>query len=58
MDRAMPGQPQAHSSLPAIIEIALVVLWALVVARPLINLDPQIIPTGREYGFSVQSHHL
>lgn len=42
----------------AVLEIALIVMWAIFVGRHYLDFDPHTIPAGREYGSAVQAHHL
>lgn len=42
----------------AILELALIALWALWVGRAYLDFDVTMVPGGREYGSVVQSHHL
>jgi len=42
----------------AILELAIIAMWATWVGRDYLNLNPQLVPAGREFLSSVQSHHL
>jgi hypothetical protein len=42
----------------SIIEIIIIGIWAFWVGRVYLDLDPQIIPSGREYLSAIQTHHL
>lgn len=42
----------------AIFELLILAVWAMIVGLPYLNLDPYVIPTGREFGSAVQSHHI
>ena len=33
-------------------------VWTLIIARPYLNLDPTLMPNGREYGSAIQTHHF
>ena len=37
-------------------ELLILLCWTLVVVRPYLNMDPTLIPSGREYGSAIQSH--
>ncbi|HVG99007.1 MAG TPA: hypothetical protein VNK05_19010, partial [Chloroflexota bacterium] len=39
-------------------ELGVLALWAIWFARPYLNLDPQVVPSGREYGSTINLHHL
>lgn len=41
-----------------IIEIILIGIWAFWIGREYLNLDPSIIPHGREFSSAIQTHHL
>lgn len=41
-----------------LLEIALIAAWALWVGRNLLNFDRTLVPTGREFGMSIQSHFV
>ncbi len=42
----------------SIIEIIIIGIWAFWVGRVYLDLDPQIIPSGREFLSAIQTHHL
>ncbi|NOZ05212.1 MAG: hypothetical protein GXP41_02510 [Chloroflexi bacterium] len=42
----------------AILELAVIAMWAMWVGRDYLNLNPQSIPAGREFLSSIQTHHL
>jgi hypothetical protein len=46
--------------LPAalIVEWILIALWAAYVGKAYLDLNPNMIPAGREFGSAVQTHHL
>lgn len=46
------------STKQAWVELLVLAGVAAVVARPYLNLDPAIVPTGREYLSAVQTHHV
>lgn len=62
------AKPAAHAPLPqgfgvsrslrAGLELIVIGLWVLWVGRAYLNLDPQVVPTGNEYGMLTQSNHL
>ena len=37
-------------------ELAVVILWALFLTRPYLDMDPAIVPAGREYLSAIQTH--
>ena len=41
-----------------LLELALVLVWAAIVVRPYLNLDPRIIPSGNEYLYHISPNHL
>lgn len=47
--------PRRHGAL---MEIALILIWALGVAHAYLNLDPNMIPLGSEFGQQSQANHL
>jgi hypothetical protein len=51
------GSLLAAWSLPAL-ELAFLAVWALFVGREYLNLDPAVIPAGREFNAAIQAHHL
>ena len=40
------------------VELLIVVLWALLVTRPYQDMNPEVIPAGREYLSAIQTHHV
>ena len=44
--------------LMASIELLCLLVWTLIIARPYLNLDPTLMPNGREYGSAIQTHHF
>ena len=42
----------------AVVELAVILGWAVWLARPYLNFDPAVWPSGREFGFQLQSHYL
>ncbi len=42
----------------AIVELTLIAVWALWVGRAYLNFDVDMVPSGREYGSAIQTHHL
>jgi hypothetical protein len=57
------SDPQNHSVnkpssfLHTSIELGIIALWALWVGKAYLNLDPSVIPFGREYGNAIVYHH-
>lgn len=41
-----------------VLELSLLALWAIWVGKEYLDFDPQVIPAGREFGSSIQAHHL
>jgi hypothetical protein len=39
-------------------ELLLLVLWTLFVTRPYLDMNPQMVPSGREYLSAIQTHHF
>ncbi|MBC8163747.1 MAG: hypothetical protein H7Z42_21270 [Roseiflexaceae bacterium] len=58
--------PPSHTAQPArsttavvlLIEIAVIIVWALFVTRPYQTMNPDDIPIGREYLSAIQTHHV
>lgn len=42
----------------AILELCLIGIWALYVGRDYLDFDPKVIPVGREFLSSIQTHHV
>jgi len=42
----------------AVIELAVIASWAMWVGRDYLNLNPQVVPAGREFLSAIQTHHL
>lgn len=40
------------------LEIILLLAWALWVGRDYLDLNPHVVPAGREFGSAIQAHHL
>jgi hypothetical protein len=40
------------------VELLVVVLWALLITRPYQNMNPAVVPAGREYLSAIQTNHL
>ncbi len=63
-DSLSPEQPMVGANARArvylgyALELLVILAWTLVVARPLLNMDPTMMVGGREAAPSVQSHHL
>ncbi len=41
-----------------VLELAIIALWAMWVGRDYLNLNPQVVPAGREFLSAIQTHHL
>lgn len=39
-------------------ELLVVVLWALIITSPYLDMEPSVVPAGREYLSAIQTHHL
>lgn len=39
-------------------EMLIVLCWTLVVTQPYLDMDPTLIPSGREYGSAIQTHNF
>lgn len=48
----------SRKPLVTLLEITLIGIWTLWVAREYLNFDPRQVPAGREFGSAVQTHHL
>lgn len=53
-----PVGVRTRSLIILALEIAALALWAFVVTRPWLNMDPSITPRGGEYALAIQSNHL
>ena len=40
------------------LELSLIFLWAVWLGKEYLDFDPQVVPAGREFGSSIQAHHL
>jgi hypothetical protein len=40
------------------LELSLILLWAVWIGREYLDMDLQVVPAGREFGSSIQAHHL
>lgn len=49
---------RALRRLPTALELVVLAVWALIVAHPLLDLNPDVIPAGNEFLSAVQSHHI
>ena len=45
------------AALPGL-ELLAIVIWAIIVTRPYLNLDPNFVPAGREYLHHIHAHHM
>lgn len=52
------NRPGLRNKTIIVIEIVVVVLWALMFTRPYQDLDPAAIPVGREYLSAIQMNHV
>jgi hypothetical protein len=50
--------PQFHEKLGVILELTLLVAWALILGGEYLDMDPNVTPGGNEFGSAVQSHHF
>lgn len=41
-----------------VVELLILLVWVVIVARPLLDLDPAMVLSGREFLSAVQSHHI
>ena len=57
-----PGQPALRAvvwrRLLLGVEFLAILLWTVAFARPYLDMDPSVMPTGREFGSAIQVHHL
>jgi hypothetical protein len=44
--------------LPALFEITILALWTLLVARPYLNADPYVVPSGRDFIVNTQGNNI
>ncbi len=40
-----------------LLELAILIAWTLWLTRPFLNLDPNTLPAGREFSWSIESHY-
>ncbi len=52
------GRAWVAANASALIDLAAIGLWAAWLGRAFLDLDPRLIPAGREFSSAVQSHHL
>jgi hypothetical protein len=52
------GRSGRRSWMLPLVEILLLVAWTLLVTRPYLNLDPNMIPAGGEYLSEIQGHNV
>ncbi len=52
------GQPRFWLGVQVALELALIAAWALFVGRDYLNMDPRVVPAGREFSSAVQTHHF
>ncbi len=63
-DRVMVWLAQLHENqklkrkLGLVLEVLLIGAWALWVGREYLDFDPSVVPTGREFGSAIQTHHV
>ena len=53
-----PVFPRMKTPPAYLLEILLIILWALWVGRSYLNFDPKLWPLGREFGLAVHSHYI
>lgn len=51
-------QPLTRINWLTIGELAVLLLWTLLFTRSYLNFDPQVVPRGREFEMSLQSHYM
>jgi hypothetical protein len=61
--RAWPVSGQLWSATgtslaPIVAELLVVTMWTAAVTRPYLNLDPSLVPSGREYLSVIPAHHF
>jgi hypothetical protein len=47
-----------RQKLIIVAELALIAIWALIISRNYLNMDPRIVPIGREFGSVIQANNL
>jgi hypothetical protein len=52
------GPERRRAALLTAGELLALLVWALWFARPYLDLDPAVVPAGREYGSTINLHHL
>ncbi len=52
------AQPLTRINWLTVGELAVLLIWTLLFTRVYLNFDPQVVPRGREYEMSVQSHYM
>jgi hypothetical protein len=48
--RRLPWRP--------IVELSLIILWAMWLGRDYLDLSPNVMPHGREFGMAIQPHYI
>jgi len=44
--------------LQVAIELLVLAVWALIIGKPYLNFDPNVLPAGREFGSAIQTHNI
>lgn len=52
------GRLMPRAGLLLALEILIVVIWTLIVAKPYLDLKPSIVPAGREFLSAIQTHQV
>ena len=50
--------PNFRNGVVVVLELSLIALWAIYVGRDYLNFNPRVIPAGREFISSIQTHHM
>ena len=50
--------PSVMGTIPVVVELLILLVWVLIVARPILDLNPRSVLYGREFLSAVQSHHI
>jgi hypothetical protein len=47
-----------RTGLRIVLELGLLALWAIIIGWNYLNMDPNVTPTGNEFGSNIQTNHL
>jgi hypothetical protein len=53
-----PSNTRLRDSVRVLLELGLLAVWTMIVCWDYLDMDPRIVPSGREFGSAIQSNHL